>query len=195
MSFSNPKTKQLNLKIIYFGPASAGKSVTLNKLHQHYNKKKNKPKNLSRQTEQAEFFDFLPLSLGKVGDEEVRLHVYAIPGPIFFEASRRLLLTGIDGIVFVADSRLSRLEENLVCLQGLEENLRDQGIFMEEIPLVFQYNKRDLAKEIVPLNQLDNIINPDGRPAFESAATQGNGISEPLEALTKKVLSELHYPE
>lgn len=195
MSFINPETKQINCKIVYFGPVLAGKSTTLRNLHRHYDKHKKGIVRLSRDHAQTAFFDFLPLSLGKIRNQEIRFHLYAIPGPILYEANRRLLLKGIDGIIFVVDSRLTRLEENLRCLQDLEENLRDQDVFLEEIPFIFQYNKQDLATANAPIAMLNEVLNPDGRPAFETVASRSKGIVEPLETITKEVLQELHYPE
>ena len=196
MSFINPQTNQLNCKIVYYGPALAGKSTTLRSLHKHYEKKKgSKVTNLMRKHEQSVFFDFLPLSIGKVGNQEVRIHLYAIPGPILYDSNQRFLLKGIDGIVFVADSRLARLEENLACLQDLEDTLRNQETFLEEVPMVMQYNKRDLADEVAPLEILNEVLNPLTCPAFASVATRGTGVVQSLETLTKQVLKELHYPE
>lgn len=196
MTFIDPKTKQVNCKILYFGPALAGKSTTLKSLHQHYaRKKKSKMTSLGRAQGRMAFFDFLPLSLGKINDQEIRFHLYAIPSPIPFEANRQLLLKGIDGIIFVVDSRLARLEENLVCLQELEDTLRDQDVYLEEIPFILQYNKRDLEKEIVPFDILNEILNPDHRPAFETIASRGKNIVEPLEMMTKVILQELPYEE
>ncbi len=195
MSFINPEKKSVTLKIIYFGPALAGKSTTLRQLHKHFkSKKEGKISSLTRNYEESAFFDFLPLSAGSYENYEIRFHLYAIPGPILYEANRRFLMKGIDGIVFVADSRLARLEENLACLQDLENNLRNQETFLEEVPLVMQYNKRDLKEETVPLGILNNILNPTERPAFQTIASRGESVVEPLKILTKQVLRELHYP-
>lgn len=196
MSFINPKTKQVNCKIVYFGPALSGKSTTLRRLHRHFaKKKKGQIVSLGGTQDQTAFFDFLPLSLGKINQQEIRIHLYAIPGPILHETSRRLLMKGIDGVIFVADSRLARLEENIACLQDLEDTLRKQNTFLEELPFVFQYNKRDLAKEIAPVDMLNEVLNPDQRPAFETVASKGTSVVEPLETITRQVLQELHYPE
>jgi len=196
MSFSNPQRHQLNFKILYVGPTGSGKTQTLNHLHKHYAKKKTgSVKSLSRLPDETAFFDFVPLSLGKVGSQQIRVHLYAVPSPVLFEGHRRLLLTGVDGVVFVADARLSCLDENLIALQGLEESLRDQDLFLEELPLVFQYNKQDLRNALVPTIELNRILNTTERPFFESSALKDKNLVEPLEVLMKQVLRELHYPE
>ena len=200
MSFINPQSKQINCKIIYFGPALSGKSTTLKQLQKSFtpsgkSSKNGRIKSLSSNSERTDFFDFVPLSLGKIRGQEIRFHLYAIPGQILYQTNRRLLLKGIDGIVFVVDSQLARIEENLYCLQDLEENLRDEETFLEEIPFVLQYNKQDLGKSLVPTDRLNEVLNPNHRPAFESVATKGEGIAEPLQVLAKQVLQELHYPD
>jgi hypothetical protein len=195
MSFINPRTKQINLKIVYFGPVFAGKSTTLRNIAKQLAKKSGAWAAVSDSEGRTAFFDFLPLSLGRHQGQRIHLHLYAVPGPILYKANRRLLFKGIDGIIFVADSRITRLEENLLCLQDLEENLRDQDIFYEELPVVFQYNKRDLADAIAPLRTLNEVLNPDQRPSFETVADRGTGILEPLQFITKQSLKELHYPE
>lgn len=196
MSFINPSTKQINLKIIYFGPALSGKSTTLKVLARKLNgKRKKTPVKLADRQAHTAFFDFLPLSLGKTDQQQLRAHLYAVPGPIFYKANCRLLFKGIDGIVFVADSQLSRLEENLACLSNLEEYLHEQEIFYEELPVVFQYNKRDLRQNITPIATLNDVLNPDKRPVFETVAKKGEGILEPLEEVTRRALMELQLPE
>lgn len=155
--------------------------------------KKSNIKKLGQGSEQTLFFDFLPLSLGDVGGQKVRIHLYSIPCPILYETNRRLVLKGIDGIVFVADSQVGRLEENMTCLRELDDSLRDQDVYTEELPLVFQYNKRDLDGKIAPVKTLQAALNPTERPSFESVASKKQGILEPLQAVTKQVLQELRF--
>ena len=138
MSFINPRTKNINLKLIYFGPVLSGKSTTLRSITRLLAKKEDDWAKVRQGQDRTAFFDFLALSLGKVRGQQIHVHLYAVPGPILYKANRRLLFKGIDGVIFVADSRVTRLEENLYCLQDLEENLRDQDIFYEELPVVFQ---------------------------------------------------------
>jgi mutual gliding-motility protein MglA len=192
MSFIDPKTKQINCKIVYCGPVLSGKATTIWKIFQEMSHSKNGMATLSHNRDRTLFFDFLPLSLGKVKGYDIRVHVYSIPGPILYDASRRLILKGVDGIVFVADSKLNRLEENISCLSDLGQNLNDQDIDLEDIPMVFQYNKRDLTKTRTPLHTLEQSLNPGQRPSFESVASKGKGIMEPLKDVTKWVLKELH---
>lgn len=193
MAFIDPSSKQINCKVVYFGPVHAGKSTTLRGIYKELGKGSGKIKSLNRSQDETLFFDFLPLSLGTISGQKVRVHLYSIPSPILYNASRRLILKGIDGVVFVADSQVGRLEENMTCLRDLDDNLRDQDIFFEELPLVFQYNKRDLGKTIAPLSTLNTALNPEERPWFESIASKQQGILEPLQEVTKRVLQELRF--
>ena len=192
MSFIDPENKQINCKIVYVGPVLAGKSTTLRSIPAALSGNK-LMKKLSPSSSETLFFNFLPLSLGSIGGHKIRVHLYSIPSPILFEANQRLILKGIDGVIFVADSQLGRLEENITCLRELDELLHDQELFMEEVPLVFQYNKRDLNGKITPIDTLNKSLNPDGRPWFESVARKKQGVLEPLQALTKQVLQELRF--
>lgn len=193
MSFIDPIHKKINCKVVYFGPVLAGKASTLGGISTALGRKGAKFKKLGSGKEQTLFFDFLPLSLGKVQDYQVRVHLYSIASPILYDTSRRLILKGLDGIVFVADSQVGRLEENIICLRELDDSLRDQDMYLEEIPLVFQYNKRDLDGQVAPLATLNEALNPDQRPYFESNAKKKHGIMEPLEAVTRQVIQELRF--
>lgn len=193
MSFIDPTKKQINCKIVYFGPVLAGKATTLKGIDTALSQKKAEFKKLGSGSEQTLFFGFLPLSLGEVGGYQVRVHLYSIASPILQDTSRRLILKGLDGIVFVADSQVSRLEENVVCLRELDEGLRDEDIYIEEVPLIFQYNKRDLNGQATPVATLNEALNPDQRPFFESIAKKKQGIMEPLEAVTRQVIQELRF--
>lgn len=193
MSFIDPTQKRINCKIVYFGPVLAGKASTLQGIYATVGKKNAEFKKLGKGSEHTLFFDFLPLSLGEIEGYQLRVHLYSIASPVLYETSRRLILKGLDGIVFVADSQVSRLEENVLCLRELDESLRDQDIYMEEIPLIFQYNKRDLNGKVAPLETLNTALNPDERPFFESVAKKKQGIMEPLEAVTRQVIQELRF--
>lgn len=197
MSFINPQKKQIVCKIVYYGPVLAGKSTTLRSIYTELNKdkRKNEIKSLRKPQEQSLSFDFLPLSLGKINGQELRVHLYTMPGPVIYDSSRRLVLKGMDGVVFVADSQVTRLEENLSCLRDLEENVLDEGMYLEEIPMVFQYNKRDLKKNMAPLDTLESSLNPGKLPSFESVASRRKGVLEPLKMVTKRVLQELRYQD
>lgn len=195
MSFINSQTKTLHLKIVYFGPAMSGKSTTIRAIHQKLGGRKQGMATLSREQDRTLFFDFLPLTLGDYKDYKVRLHLYSVPGPLLYDANRRLVLKGIDGIIFVVDSQLGRLEENIVCLTDLQENLLEQEVLLEEVPMVFQFNKRDLTKTALPVEALQRALNVNGQPAFETVATKGQGTLEALQAIAKAVLQDLKHQE
>jgi hypothetical protein len=146
---------------------------------------------LATETERTLFFDFLPLALGEIRGFKTRFHLYTVPGQVFYDASRKLILKGVDGVVFVADSQEERFEANLESLDNLKANLRDQGYDIDKIPWVLQYNKRDLPTA-VPLDELQRELNPDGKILeFEASAASGKGVFETLKALAKLVLADL----
>lgn len=142
---------------------------------------------LNTENERTLFFDFLPLDLGEIRGFKTRFHLYTVPGQVFYEASRKLILRGVDGIVFVADSQVERMEANIESFQGLERNLLDQGYDLSKIPLVMQWNKRDLPN-IVPIEDLQFQLNKKKHPAFEAIATNGPGVFETLKQISKAVL-------
>ena len=145
MSFVNYTTKEINCKILYYGPGLSGKTTNLQYIyHRTSPVSKGKLISLATNTERTLFFDFLPLALGTIRDFRVRFHLYTVPGQVFYDASRRLILKGADGVIFVADSQVQRMESNLEALSNLEEHLNNQGDFLKKIPFVFQFNKRDL---------------------------------------------------
>jgi signal recognition particle receptor subunit beta len=145
---------------------------------------------LDSTNERTLFFDFLPLALGTLRGYKIRLHLYTVPGQTYYDASRKLILRGVDGIVFVGDSQVTRMEANLESLSALRANLEEQGYEISSIPLVFQYNKRDLPN-VSPLPEMAKVLNPLGLPAFEAMASQGVGVLETLKALSKLILQEL----
>jgi len=191
MSFINYAAREINCKLVYYGPGLCGKTTNL----QHIYKKvdpgaRGKLISLATETERTLFFDFLPLELGTIRGFKTRFHLYTVPGQIFYEASRRLILKGADGVVFVADSQLERMEANIQSLADMQQHLADQGIDPDKIPLVIQYNKRDL-KNAVPIDELQKALNPRNLPWFEAVAPQGIGVFETLKAIAKVVMQEL----
>ena len=191
MSFINYAAREINCKLVYYGPGLCGKTTNL----QHIYKKvdpgaKGKLISLATETERTLFFDFLPLELGTIRGFKTRFHLYTVPGQIFYEASRKLILKGADGVVFVADSQLERMEANIQSLADMQQHLADQGIDPDKIPLVIQYNKRDLTNA-VPIDELQKALNPRNLPWFEAVASQGIGVFETLKAIAKVVMQEL----
>ena len=145
---------------------------------------------LATETERTLFFDFLPLSLGEIRGFRTRFHLYTVPGQVFYDASRKLILKGVDGVVFVADSQVERFEANIESMENLRQNLKEHGFDLNTIPLVVQYNKRDLPN-VSSIEELRKHLNPLGRPEFESVSTTGQGVFETLKAIAKLVLIEL----
>jgi signal recognition particle receptor subunit beta len=145
---------------------------------------------LATETERTLFFDFLPLSLGEIRGFKTRFHLYTVPGQVFYDASRKLILKGVDGAVFVADSQIERMEANIESFENLRSNLLEQGYNLDKLPYVVQYNKRDLPN-ISPVQELRELVNPNGLPDFEAAAHIGTGVFETLKAIAKAVLTEL----
>ena len=145
---------------------------------------------LATETERTLFFDFLPLSLGEIRGFKTRFHLYTVPGQVFYDASRKLILKGVDGVIFVADSQIERLEANQESMENLRTNLAEQGYSLEKIPFVIQYNKRDLPNT-VPVEELRELLNPMRVPDYEANARAGNGVFDTLKAVSKLVLTEL----
>ncbi len=191
MSFINDKTKEINCKIVYYGPALCGKSTTLRHIYHEVRKgAKGEMISLSQDDDRTLYFDFVPLNVGAIRGYTVRLHLYTVPGEVGYQQSRSLISKGVDGVVFVADSALERMESNLKSLTGLKEILSNEGHTLSEIPLVFQYNKRD-AKSAVPADELRRYLNPEGAPDFETTATSGEGIFEAFKSISTLVLISL----
>jgi signal recognition particle receptor subunit beta len=145
---------------------------------------------LATENERTLFFDFLPVDLGTIRGFKTRFHLYTVPGQVYYNASRRLILKGVDGIVFVADSQAERMDANLASMQNLYENLADYGYDPRQLPLVLQYNKRDLASR-VPVDELSTQLNPGGMEEYESVATEGEGVFDTLRAVSKQVIKSL----
>ena len=188
MSFVNYHTKEINCKIVYYGPGLGGKTTNIQFIYQKTSSQnKGQMITLNTENERTLFFDFLPLDLGEIRGFKTRFHLYTVPGQVFYEASRKLILRGVDGLVFVADSQVERMEANLESLQGLEKNLVDQGYDLTKVPMVMQWNKRDLPN-IVPVEDLQMQLNKRKNPSFEAIASQGHGVFETLKMVSKSVL-------
>jgi mutual gliding-motility protein MglA len=195
VSFINYSSREINCKIVYYGPGLCGKTTNLQYIYRRTNPgQKGKLISLATETERTLFFDFLPLSLGDIKGFRIRFHLYTVPGQVFYAASRKLILKGVDGVVFVADSQVERMESNMESFDDLKINLSEQGYELERLPFTVQYNKRDLPN-IMPLGDMDKILNPRKAPQFEAVAVTGKGVFETLKAVARQVLFELkkHY--
>jgi signal recognition particle receptor subunit beta len=191
MSFINYMAREINCKIVYYGPGLCGKTTNLQYIYERTNPDaKGKMISLATETERTLFFDFLPLSLGEIRGFKTRFHLYTVPGQVFYDASRKLILKGVDGVIFVADSQIERLEANQESVENLRTNLQEQGYDLDKIPYVVQYNKQDLPN-IVETEELRRLINPTGVPDFGAVARSGEGVFETLKAVSKLVLTEL----
>lgn len=195
MSFINYSSREINCKIVYYGPGLCGKTTNLQYIYKNTNpEQKGKLISLATETERTLFFDFLPLALGDIKGFRIRFHLYTVPGQVFYAASRKLILKGVDGVVFVADSQLERMEANIESLEDLRINLSEQGYDLDKLPFTIQYNKRDLPN-VAPLMEMNSLLNPNGVPYFEAVAVTGKGVFETLKSVAKQVLFELkkHY--
>jgi signal recognition particle receptor subunit beta len=191
MSFINYSSREINCKIVYYGPGLCGKTTNLQYIYGRTAPgAKGKMISLATETERTLFFDFLPLSLGEIRGFKTRFHLYTVPGQVFYDASRKLILKGVDGIVFVADSQIERTEANIESFENLEINLLEQGYELDKIPYVVQYNKRDLPN-VAPIEELRQLCNPKNVSEYEAVATTGFGVFDTLKAVAKLVLSEL----
>jgi signal recognition particle receptor subunit beta len=191
MSFINYSSREINCKIVYYGPGLCGKTTNLQHIYTKTNPEvKGKMISLATETERTLFFDFLPLALGEIRGFKTRFHLYTVPGQVFYDASRKLILKGVDGVVFVADSQIERMEANVESLDNLRVNLKEQGYDLAGIPFVMQYNKRDLPNA-APLDEMQRVLNARNAPCYEACASAGPGVFETLKAVAKNVLSDL----
>jgi len=191
MSFINYASREINCKIVYYGPGLCGKTTNLQFVYQKTAPEaKGKMSSLATETERTLFFDFLPLALGEIRGFKTRFHLYTVPGQVFYDASRKLILKGVDGVVFVADSQEERLDANIESMENLKDNLEEQGYQLESLPFVIQYNKRDLPNT-TSIEELRNLLNPREVPEFEACATTGQGVFETLKAVAKLILIDL----
>ncbi len=191
MSFINYSSREINCKIVYYGPGLCGKTTNLQYIYKKTNPdSKGKMISLATETERTLFFDFLPLALGEIRGFKTRFHLYTVPGQVFYDASRKLILKGVDGVVFVADSQIERMEANIESMENLRLNLAEQGYNLDAVPFIIQYNKRDLPN-VVPIDELKKSLNPKGLLDFEAVATDGTGVFDTLKSIAKLVIMEL----
>jgi len=191
VSFINYSTREINCKIVYYGPGLCGKTTNLKYI---FNKTSPKVKgrmiSLATETERTLYFDFLPLSLGEIRGFKTRFHLYTVPGQVFYDASRKLILKAVDGVVFVGDSQIERMEANQESIENLGTNLKEQNYDINTIPLVMQWNKRDLPNA-APVEEMSKLLNTLQRPEFLATATNGMGVFDTLKAIAKIVLQDL----
>jgi len=191
MTFINYAAKEINCKIVYYGPGLGGKTTNLQHIYNRTTPQaRGKMISLATETDRTLFFDFLPLDLGLIQGFRTRFHLYTVPGQVFYNASRRLILKGVDGIVFVADSQGDRMDANIESIRNLEENLGELALGLADIPYVLQFNKRDLGSA-VESPDMYRTLNFKREPTFEATAISGDGIFDTLKAVAKQVLVEL----
>ncbi|NMC74470.1 MAG: gliding-motility protein MglA [Geobacteraceae bacterium] len=191
MSFINYASREINCKIVYYGPGLCGKTTNLQFIYSKTAPEaKGKMISLATETERTLFFDFLPLALGEIKGFKTRFHLYTVPGQVFYDASRKLILKGVDGVVFVADSQEERMDANIESIENLQINLKEQGYELSKLPFVIQYNKRDLPY-IVPVDEMRRELNLMNVTDFEACATTGEGVFETLKAVAKLILIDL----
>jgi signal recognition particle receptor subunit beta len=191
MTFINYASREINCKIVYYGPGLCGKTTNLQYIFDSTApQSRGKLISLATETDRTLFFDFMPLELGTVRGFKTRFHLYTVPGQVFYDASRKLILKGVDGVVFVADSQEERMDANIESLYNLEENLRAQGYDPDKIPYVLQLNKRDLPN-VLPIEDITAELRRNGEPVIEAVASSGSGVFDTLKAVAKQVLTEL----
>ncbi len=192
MALINYASREINCKIVYYGPGLGGKTTNIKYIYSKLNPEiKGRLISLATELDRTLFFDFLPVDLGTIKGFKTRFHLYTVPGQVFYNASRKLILKGADGIVFVADSQIERFDENIESFQNMEDNLKTYNMSIEKIPLIIQYNKRDLPN-ITSVEELQKALNPQNKyPYFEAVAVQGIGVFETLKEICKRVLLTL----
>ena len=191
MSMINYASREINCKIVYYGPGLGGKTTNLEYVYNKVNPDtRGKLISLATEQERTLFFDFLPVDLGQIRGFKTRFHLYTVPGQVYYNASRRLILKGVDGIVFVADSQAERMDANIAAMENLYENLADYGYDPGRLPIVLQWNKRDLTNA-VPVPELRQQLNPTTLPEYEAVAVDGRGVFDTLKAVSKLVLKSL----
>ena len=191
MSFINYSSREINCKIVYYGPGLCGKTTNLQYIYEKTNPNaKGKLISLATETDRTLFFDFLPLDLGTVRGFKTRFHLYTVPGQVFYDASRKLILKGVDGVIFVADSQEPRMDANVEALQNLVDNLKEHGFDLKNLPYVLQFNKRDMPTA-VSLEEMIKALRFKDEPYYEAVAPKGIGVFDTLKACAKQVLIEL----
>jgi signal recognition particle receptor subunit beta len=191
MTFINYASREINCKIVYYGPGLCGKTTNIQWIYDQANpEKRGKLVSLATETDRTLFFDFLPLDMGMVKGFKVRFHLYTVPGQVFYDASRKLILRGCDGIIFVSDSQRARMEANIESIANLATNLKENGFDIRSIPYVLQLNKRDMpSAATVP--EMERLLRFRGEPMIEAVANQGTGVIDTLKAAARQVLMEL----
>lgn len=191
MALTNYHSKEINCKIVYYGPGLSGKTTNIQYIYNRTAKdQKNPIISLDNENERTLYFDFLPLDIGEIRGFKTRFHLYTVPGQVFYEPSRKLILRGVDGVVFVADSQLEKMEENIESYESLKNNLTDLGLDPDRVPTVFQYNKRDLPN-VVSTKDLQIKLNARDLPAFDAVAIKGIGVLDTLKIISKMVLANV----
>jgi mutual gliding-motility protein MglA len=191
LSFLNYSTREINFKVVFYGPGLSGKTTNIKYV---YNKIKNENKgklvSLATETERTLFFDFFPLELGTIHDYKVRFHLYTVPGQIYYSASRKLILKGVDGLVFVADSQRERFEANIESLNDMLENMQEYKISFDAIPYILQLNKRDLPN-VMPIDEMIRELRKKGEPVLEAVALKGVGVVDTLKAISRLIMRDV----
>ncbi|MDO9390957.1 MAG: GTPase domain-containing protein [bacterium] len=191
MALINQATHEISCKLVFYGPGLGGKTTNLRYIYEKVSPgSKGQLISLATELDRTLFFDFMPLDLGSIHGFKTKFHLYTVPGQVFYNASRKLVLRGVDGIVFVADSQTERFADTLESFKNLGENLAEMKLTLESLPLVLQYNKRDLPNSVT-LDELNTKLNPQGFPYFEAVANQGIGVLDTLKALSKMVLGNV----
>lgn len=191
MTFINYASREINCKIVYYGPGLGGKTTNIQFIYDKTNPAaKGKLISLATETDRTLFFDFLPLDLGSVKGFKIRFHLYTVPGQVFYDASRKLILKGVDAVIMVADSQVERMDANEESVYNLKTNLTEQGYDLEKIPYVLQLNKRDLPN-ITPADEMIQKLRQKEEPVFEAVASEGTGVFETLKAVARLTLQEL----
>jgi signal recognition particle receptor subunit beta len=191
VSLINYSSREINCKIVYYGPGLCGKTTNLQHIYSRVPQEtRGKMISLATEMDRTLFFDFLPLELGQIRGFRTRFHLYTVPGQVYYNASRKLILKGVDGIVFVADSQIDRFEANIESYMNMLDNLTEHDLAIEKIPFVMQYNKRDLPR-VVPVDDLERELNPRKAPYFEAVALRGTGVFDTLKVACKLVLKTL----
>lgn len=196
MALVNHTTREINAKIVYYGPGLCGKTTNIHLIyHRIAPNQRGKLISLATETDRTLFFDFLPVELGTIKNYRVRFHLYTVPGQVFYNATRKLVLKGADGVIFVADSQRAMLDANLESLANLRDNFAEQNVNIAEFPMVIQYNKRDLP-DILSVDELNAALNPRSVPCYGAIATTGDGVLKTFTAISKLVLQDMQkYPE
>ena len=191
MSMINYASREINCKIVYYGPGLCGKTTNLEYIFEKVAPNtRGKLISLATETERTLFFDFLPVDLGSIRGFKTRFHLYTVPGQVYYNASRKLILKGVDGVVFVGDSQVERLDANVESMHNLYDNLTEYGLDLREIPFVIQYNKRDLPN-ISSIQELQEQLNPQNVPYYEAVGVRGIGVFDTLKAVSKLVIKSL----